>query len=51
MPVKWKDKWDMSDSIMPAFDQMTDWRYYYLSISPTFLDSKFILSKNKDGKL
>lgn len=51
MPVKWMDKWGISDSIMPSFDQMRNPIYYWLSISPTFLDSEFTLSLDKDGKL
>jgi len=51
MPVKWMDKWKVSDSIMPSLDQMRSPIYYYLSISPTFLESKFVLSRNREGKL
>lgn len=56
MPVKWKDLYGFTDSIMPSIDQMSDNKgvgrfYYYLSTSPNFLDSKFILSQRRDGKL
>jgi hypothetical protein len=51
MPVKWKDLYGTTTSVMPSFDQMRNPIYYYLSISPTFLDSKFKLSQRRDGTL
>ena len=56
MPTKWKDLYGWTNSIMPSFNEMGDFNgigrfYYYLSISPTFLYSKFVLSQRKDGKL
>lgn len=56
MPTKWKDLYGTTTSVMPAFDQMSNRdgkhsHYYWLSLSPTFLDSKFILSLDRNGKL
>lgn len=51
MPTKWKDKYSWTTSVMPSLDQMRSPIYYYLSTSPSFLDSKFILSTDKNGKL
>ena len=56
MPVKWMDLYGSTTSVMPAFDQMSNrdkkhTHYYWLSLSPTFLDSKFILSVDRNGKL
>lgn len=56
MPTKWKDLYGWTNSIMPSFNEMGDFNgigkfYYWLSISPTFLDSKFVLSQRRDGKL
>jgi hypothetical protein len=56
MPVAWNDLYGQSTSVMPSFNEMSDRNgagkfYYWLSISPTFLDSKFVLSQRRDGKL
>lgn len=56
MPVKWKDLYGETTSVMPSFDQMSNrdgkhTHYYWLSLSPTFLDSKFILSLDRNGNV